>query len=163
MISQKQKDIKIRKIQKEDIEKIIPLLEQVSTLHINMRPDIFKEKTESNMEKDILDIINDEEKISLVAEENEKILGIIVLKIKEVINHINLKNSKVLWIEELCVDENNRGKGIGKILINNAKNIAKDLECERLELNCWEANKDAITFYEKQGMKSQRRVMEIKI
>ncbi|MEI3394542.1 MAG: GNAT family N-acetyltransferase [Clostridia bacterium] len=115
------------------------------------------------MEKEILDIINNEEKISFVAEENEKILGIIVLKIKEVINHINLKNSKVLWIEELCVDENNRGKGIGKILINNAKEIAKDLKCERLELNCWEANKDAITFYEKQGMKSQRRIMEIKI
>lgn len=163
MISQKQKDIKIRKIQKEDTKKIIPLLEQVSTLHINMRPDIFKEKTEANMEKEILDIINNEEKISFVAEENEKILGIIVLKIKEVINHINLKNSKVLWIEELCVDENNRGKGIGKILINNAKEIAKDLKCERLELNCWEANKDAITFYEKQGMKSQRRIMEIKI
>ena len=163
MISQKQKDIQIRKIQKEDIEKIIPLLEQVSTLHINMRPDIFKEKTEANMEKEILDIINNEEKISFVAEENEKILGIIVLKIKKVIDHINLKNSKVLWIEELCVDENNRGKGIGKILINNAKEIAKDLKCERLELNCWEANKDAITFYEKQGMKSQRRVMEIKI
>ena len=163
MISQKQKDIKIRKIQKGDMKKIIPLLEQVSTLHINMRPDIFKEKTEANMEKEILDIINNEEKISFVAEENEKILGIIVLKIKEVINHINLKNSKVLWIEELCVDENNRGKGIGKILINNAKEIAKDLKCERLELNCWEANKDAIAFYEKQGMKSQRRIMEIKI
>lgn len=163
MISQKQKDIQIRKIQKEDIEKIIPLLEQVSTLHINMRSDIFKEKTEANMQKEILDIINNEEKISLVAEEKEKILGIIVLKIKKVIDHINLKNSKVLWIEELCVDENNRGKGIGKILINNAKKIAKDLKCERLELNCWEANKDAITFYEKQGMKSQRRVMEIKI
>ena len=129
MISQEQKNIKIRKIQKEDIEKIIPLLEQVSILHINMRPDIFKEKTEADMEKEMLDIINDEEKISLVAEEKEKILGIIVLKIKKVINHINLKNSKVLWIEELCVDENNRGKGIGKILINNAKNIAKDLEC----------------------------------
>ena len=101
MISQKQNDIQIRKIQKEDIEKIIPLLEQISTLHINMRPDIFKEKTESNIEKDILDIINNEEKISLVAEEKEKILGIIVLKIKKVINHINLKNSKVLWIEEV--------------------------------------------------------------
>lgn len=146
MISQKQKDIKIRKIQKGDMKKIIPLLEQVSTLHINMRPDIFKEKTEANMEKEILDIINNEEKISFVAEENEKILGIIVLKIKEVINHINLKNSKVLWIEELCVDENNRGKGIGKILINNAKEIAKDLKCERLELNCWEANKMPLLF-----------------
>ena len=50
MISQKQKDIQIRKIQKEDIEKIIPLLEQVSTLHIkgeNIRNYCFKNK-ESN-------------------------------------------------------------------------------------------------------------------
>ncbi|MEI3394541.1 MAG: hypothetical protein V8R82_02370 [Clostridia bacterium] len=51
MISQKQKDIKIRKIQKEDTKKIIPLLEQVSTLHINMRPDIFKEKNRSKYGK----------------------------------------------------------------------------------------------------------------
>ena len=62
---------KIRKIQKEDTKKIIPLLEQVSTLHINMRPDIFKEKTEANMEKEILDIINNEEKISMLTYDNE--------------------------------------------------------------------------------------------
>lgn len=156
-------NIQIRKIEKDDEKQIIPLLEQVSKLHIERRPDIFKAKKIEDIEKDALKIIEDKEKITLVAKKDKEILGIIVLKIKEVSNHTNLKNSRALYIDELCVDEENRGEGIGKMLINRAKEMAKELKCERLELNCWEANNEAIVFYEKQGMENQRRIMEIKI
>lgn len=155
--------MQIRRIQKEDRKQIILLLEQVSRLHIERRPDIFKTKTYEDFDKYALEIISNKEKITFVAEQDNKILGIIVLKIKEVKNHINLKDSKTLWVDELCVNKENRGEGIGKQLINKAKEIAKELNCIRLELNCWEMNKEAIAFYEKQGMQTQRRIMELKL
>ena len=155
--------MQIRRIQKEDRKQIILLLEQVSRLHIERRADIFKTKTYEVFDKYALEIISNKEKITFVAEQDNKILGIIILKIKEVKNHINLKDSKTLWVDELCVNKENRGEGIGKQLINKAKEIAKELKCIRLELNCWEMNKEAIAFYEKLGMQTQRRIMELKL
>ena len=155
--------MQIRRIQKEDRKQIILLLEQVSRLHIERRPDIFNFFTYEDFDKYALEIISNREEITFVAEQDNKILGIIVLKIKEVKNHINLKDSKTLWVDELCVNKENRGEGIGKQLINKAKEIAKELNCIRLELNCWEMNKEAIAFYEKQGMQTQRRIMELKL
>ena len=155
--------MKIKKKKKEDRKQIIPLLEQVSRLHIKRRADIFKTKKYQDIDKYALELISNKEKITFVAEQENKILGIIVLKIKEVKNHINLKDSKTLWVDELCVNKENRGEGIGKQLINKAKEIAKELNCIRLELNCWEMNKEATAFYEKQGMQTQRRIMELKL
>lgn len=155
--------MEIRKGNRNDLEKIILLLKQVSMLHIKMRPDIFKTKTKENIKAEAIEVINDKERIVIVAEENKIILGIMVLKIKQVSNHINLKDAKILWVEELCVDEKNRRNGIGRKLINKAIEVAKENNCKRLELNCWEENYKAISFYEKQGMQTQRRIMEINI
>lgn len=49
------------------------------------------------------------------------------------------------------------------MLILEAENLAKKLNCERIELNCWEFNETAIKFYEEIGMKTQRRIMEKKV
>ena len=47
--------MQIRRIQKEDRKQIILLLEQVSRLHIERRPDIFKTKTYEDFDKYALD------------------------------------------------------------------------------------------------------------
>ena len=148
---------------KEDSKEIIPLLDQVAKLHIEKRPDIFKANTIDDIKTYANELINDKDRIVLVATENKIILGIIVLKIKKINSHINLKDNRILWIDELCVNEENRHNGIGKALIKEAKQIAKNLNCKRLELNCWGFNNDAMKFYEKQKFKSQRIIMEIEI
>ena len=55
----------------------------------------------------------------LVAEENNNIVGVVIFKIKIVREHINLIDRKVIWINELVVDEKLRGKGIGTKLFNS--------------------------------------------
>ena len=86
-----------------------------------------------------------------------------VCKIRAVQNHINLKDCMVFSIDEICVDENYRKNGIGTMLIEEAKILAKENNCCRLELNCWEFNKDAMRFYINQGFEVQRRFLEINI
>ena len=93
----------------------------------------------------------------------KKIIGVLIYKIKEIKKHINLKDRNVLWIDELVVDEKNRGNGTGKVLFKEVMKIAKIKKCNFVELNCWDFNENAIKFYEKCEMKTQRNIMEIKV
>lgn len=155
--------MEIRLANIKDLPQIVPLLYDVATIHIESRPDIFKPKDIKIITNYAKEILEDKNNIVYVADENQMIEGVIVCKIKEVKNHVNLKDSKSLWIDELCVKSDNRKKGIGKCLIYKAKEIAKKEKCIRLELNCWNFNENAIRFYEKQGLTTQRRIMELKI
>ena len=42
---------------------------------------------------------------------------------------------KTLYIDDLCVDENVRGKSIGKQLFEHVKSYAKEIECYNITLN----------------------------
>lgn len=148
----------------EDVDKIVVILQQISRLHFESRPEIFKEKTIEDTKKIAIDIINDEErKIIVATDDTGEIYGLLIYKLKEIKDHINLKDCKILWIEELGVEEKFRKNGIGKILMREAEKIAKELECKRIELNCWNFNVNAINFYEAIGMSTQRKIMEKRI
>lgn len=156
--------MEIREAKMEDLNQIADILEQISRIHYEARDDVFLKKTKFERKKDAIELIKDIEKKVLVAvDESCKVYGILIYNIKEIINHTNLKDSKILWIEELGVDEKYRKKGIGKLLIKEAEKIGKDQKCETLQLNCWEINKNAIGFYQNLGMETQRRVFEKKI
>lgn len=156
--------MKIKKAEIKDIEQMVSILEQISKLHYENRPSIFKEKSKAEIEKMAVDLINDiDKKIIITTDNKSKIYGLLVYKIKKVKEHINLKDSKILWVKELGVDEKYRKRGIGKKLLEEAEKIAKELKCKRIELNCWNFNKDAIKFYKSIGMNTQRKIMEKEI
>ena len=153
----------IRQANKNDITQMVPLLYEVSKLHIEKRPDVFKIKSHEEIKSNLEEMIQDESNIILLAEDKQIVVGVIICKVREINDHTNLKNIKVLWINEICVKQEYRRNGIGRSLIEKAKEIAKENNCLRLELNCWELNEEAMKFYENQGLTTQRRVMEINI
>ena len=152
----------IRNAQIDDVNRVSELMLQVAKIHSSARRDIFKEKNIEEIKNEVNSRMNNKENI-LIAEENNSIFGVIIYKIKEVREHKNLKDRTVLWIDELVVDENIRGKGIGKSLFLEVNKIAKENNCNAVELNCWNFNRQAIKFYEKCGMNTQRLIMEVKI
>jgi len=56
-----------------------------------------------------------------------------------------------IYLEDLFVDESQRGKGIGRALLARLAAIAVERECGRLEWAVLDWNKDAIGFYERLG------------
>ena len=127
--------MEVREARIEDIGQIVSILEQISKLHYENRPDIFKEKSKAEMEKVAIDIIKDKDKKFIIAiDDTSKIYGLLICKIKEVKGHINLKDTRTLWIEELGVDEKYRKRGIGKQLLKETEKIAEELNCKRIEL-----------------------------
>lgn len=153
----------IRKAKVEDIKEISDILMQVSKLHSDNRPDIFKDKKISEIIKWSEDILKDNQKIVIVAEYESKICGVAVCKIKTINEHINVKDTKIFSVDELCVDKDYRKKGIGSNLIAEAKRLAEENNCNRLELNCWKFNQDAMKFYKDIGFEEQRIFFEMKV
>ena len=156
--------MKVREAKVEDIEELSELLIQAQELHCKNRPDVFKNMTKIEAEEEIVEVIESQDRKMIVAiSENDKICGLVIYKIKKVEDHINLKNETILYIGKIVVDEKSRRKGTGSLLMKEIYRIAKKLKCNRVELNCWNFNKEAIEFYKAQGMEIQRLNMEIKI
>ena len=56
---------------------------------------------------------------------------------------------RVFYIEDVFIDDSKRGGGIGTALFTEAKRLAEELNCARLEWKCLDWNKSAQKFYDK--------------
>ena len=67
---------------------------------------------------------------------------------------------RTLYIDDLCVDGNTRGKGVGHALYRHVLEVAKDTGCYNVTLNVWACNPAALRFYEHCGLTVQKIGME---
>lgn len=58
---------------------------------------------------------------------------------------------RVFYIEDVFIEDSCRGLGIGTALFAEAKRLANELGCARLEWKCFDWNVPAQKFYEKLG------------
>lgn len=134
----------------EDLEQVNLLAKQAQDLHVNLNPDLYLNVDEV-ISKEFF-----EEKLKFkqifIAKLQGKIVGYIAFNISEKINHL-MRYRKLLSIEAICVDEKNRGKGIGTLLLQCAKNIGKENKCTDIQLAVNQNNRNAIQVYEKFGFK----------
>ena len=70
---------------------------------------------------------------------------------------------RTLYIDDICVDENARGKHIGKALFEFVHDYARSIGCNNITLNVWEDNDAALCFYRDMGMHVQKTTMETKL
>ena len=150
----------IRTATEKDIPKIGELLSQVDLVHHKGRPDIFTVGRKYS-DAEILAILQDENQPILVAtDEQDTVTGYCFCIYREATDNSVLTDIKTLFIDDFCVDENLRGKGIGKKLFKAAVDMAKENGCYNITLNVWSFNESAIRFYESCGFSPQKTVME---
>lgn len=155
--------ITIRNFSVNDFEGVNALMNQVHKLHMDSRPDFYRKIDEPISEKDFLSIINNDNTISILAEINNIIVGLCVISIRPLSNNIALVPRRVAYMEDLCVHRDYRKQGIGKKIFNEAKKHTSEFNVDSLELMVWDFNKNAVDFYENQGMTTRSRIMEIKL
>lgn len=153
--------MQIRLAKSKDIDGINKLLMQVLDVHHKGRPDLFKGNVKKYTDEQLIEIINNPAKpIFVCVDECEKVMGYAFCVFQQHINNNILTDIKTLYIDDLCVDENIRGKHIGSSLYSHVLNYAKEQGCYNVTLNVWSLNEGAIKFYEKCGMKPQKIGME---
>ncbi len=150
----------IRKATKKDIPKLLDLLAQVCLVHHNGRPDIFNIGTKYSS-GELEEILQDPGKVILVwDDENDCVQGYCFGIFQQHLHHSVLTDIKTFYIDDLCVDETQRGKHIGKDLYNAAVDFAKEQGCYNITLNVWSCNPSALGFYERCGLVPQKICME---
>ena len=150
----------IRRAEIKDISGIISLLHQVNMVHHVLRPDLFKPHTTKYNEQELEALIGNDSKPIFVFEDGA-ILGHAFCMITEVKGDKLLQDIKTLYIDDICVDENARGKHIGKALYEYVRDYAQSIGCNNITLNVWDGNDAALSFYRNMGMKVQKTTMEI--
>jgi ribosomal protein S18 acetylase RimI-like enzyme len=154
----------IRLANTTDIDKILVLEEQIFRLHSRARAD-WVDETKRLFDHDFMKdcIESDNGKIFLAEDESSNIIGYCITYIKEIINHQVFRDMRNLEIEDLCIDEKHRGKGIGKKLFEEAVKHGKENGIKFIELSVWEFNQNAKIFYEHLGMRIKTNRMELNI
>ena len=153
----------VRFAREEDLERVNELRKQVNDLHVSGRGDIFKAGFPDELRDYIYAIFCDPWREIAVCERNGSICGYAVL------NHIIRPETPFMYerdsldIDEFGVDEACRRQGIATEMMTFIRDYAKAEGFERIELNMWEFNQDALAFYEKVGFSTYRRYMEIQV
>lgn len=143
------------------MEGINRLLRQVLEVHHKGRPDLFKGNVKKYTDGELAEIIKDDKKPIFAAFEGEKLVGYAFCVIKQFPDDNILTDIKTLYIDDLCVDENERGKHIGTAVYEYVKEYAKTIGCYNITLNVWECNPSAKRFYEHLGLVPQKTGMEM--
>lgn len=131
--------LKIRKAKKEDLSAVLQLIEELA---------IFENEphaVEVTLEELTNDFVN-ESFNCLVAELQNEIVGIALYY-----NRYSTWKGKTIHLEDLIVTQSQRGKGVGKALLNEVVSIAKATNLRRVEWNVLDWNTPAIDFYKSVG------------
>lgn len=106
-------------------------------------------------------IVNDANRPVYVAvDENDSVMGYAFCIKKKQPFSTNMVSFDSLFIDDLCVDQNIRGKHVGQKIFEHVKEEAKKMGCYEVTLNVWEGNDTARRFYEKMGMVPKETQME---
>ena len=139
----------VREANNNDIKKI-------NEIFIEMNNYINKIRTSNNLEvidefKDgypsnfLEDYLKDNNKRILVADSNNVVIGYLSLEL--------YKDDNYSYIDDFCIEEKYRRKGIGSSLIDESIKITKNYKINNVRLHVFSFNKNAFNLYKKYEFK----------
>ena len=153
--------MEIRRAKEQDMDGINKLLLRVCLVHHKGRPDLFKYGAKKYTDEQLKAIIHDEDRpIFTAVDESGNVLGYAFCIFQQHIKDNILTDIKTLYIDDLCVDEEIRGRHIGKQLYETVLSFAREQGCYNVTLNVWSCNESAMKFYQSCGLKPQKIGME---
>lgn len=154
-------NMQIRRAQEKDMDGLQSLLRQVLNVHHNGRPDLFKAGQQKYTREELIALIHDDTKpIFVGVDGQEQVLGYAFCVFQQHLNNNILTDIKTLYIDDLCVDEDCRGRHVGKKLYEYVIDFAREQGCYNVTLNVWSLNQGALKFYESCGLIPQKIGME---
>ena len=149
--------MEIRDMESKDYPEIDRLMKELHELHVKGRPDLYTELEHPYSREEFEKIVSNPEIIAILAEEKSVVIGLCIGTLRK---KSGMVETKTMYIEDLIVDRNFRGKGIASQLYEEMEERGRNTGAKRLDLMVWEFNSDARRFYEKQGMRPQRYIYE---
>jgi GNAT superfamily N-acetyltransferase len=133
----------IRRAVEKDIPRILELYRQLS-----FEPEKFRPSPVNECQKVFRKMSQYPDYTLLVAEDNGQVVGTTVLAILPGFAH---GTSPFAVVEYVVVDEKFRSKGIGKLMMNSVKSLAKEAGCYKIMLTSDNRRERAHKFYTSLG------------
>ncbi len=146
--------------QPSDREAVNRLAAEVHAMHIAWRPDIYRVTEELYPEERFLEAIRNRE--LYVARLNGVTVGYAAVSIRS-IDWNGMVPRKVMLVNEVCVEQQCRGQGIGQQIMLELRALARAFRCTDLQLSVYPQNDDAVGFYQKCGFMIQNITMQRKV
>jgi diamine N-acetyltransferase len=129
---------------------------EVHEHHVEKVPDVFRSVDVIMSEDEFSQLLQGNDTDVFVADLNKEIVGYAVLLHRRASRHFQVPRS-IAFIDNFGVSRAHRRMGVGRLLFEACVARAQESGAQCLELDCWEANQEAIQFYESMGMKQKRR------
>ncbi len=147
------REITIRKLRKEDLPLIEPLLRSMWLNHPQNEPEFISQEILENI--DISDYfkkaMEEDNEFALVAEKDGKLAGIIRVEKTELEDFF--RNKKAYFLDDIVVKKEHRKQGIAGRLFEEVERIAKENNVEVLKTRSYHFNIPAQNWLRKHGMK----------
>jgi len=151
----------VRRATEQDIPAILQLLLQVDMVHHNGRPDLFRGPATKYNAEELREILKKEDTpVFVCVSGSGTVLGHAFCIHKQVIGDSVLTDVRTLYIDDICVNEADRGQHVGKALYDAVMEYARHEGFYNVTLNVWTCNPGAMKFYESLGMVPQKIGME---
>jgi len=154
----------IREATANDYDNLCELFSEIDTLHRVNLPDIFQKPNGAAREKDYyLGLVADENIGLFVVEMDEKLIGFVHVLVRDTPVFPVIIPQHYAVIDGIAVKSEFQNHGIGKMLMEKAQEWATTNGVVFIELNVYEFNKNAISFYERLGYQISSQRMRKKI
>lgn len=151
----------IRYAAREDLPQVNELRSQVSRLHAEGRPDIFRSDFCAELQQRLYEEFEGDGSDVIVAVCNGVVCGFLIAQYIRRPESPYCHPRAFYRVEEFGVSPAYRRQGIGTALIAFCTAEASKKGFSKMELDVWEFNEDAQKFYEAVGFRTYRRYMEM--
>jgi diamine N-acetyltransferase len=155
-------DIHIRLATSADYPSFLRVAREVHEHHVAAVPSVFRSVDVTVSQDYFEQLVTDNDSDIYVADDDGVIAGYAILIHRWAEREI-LVPRVFSYIENFGVAEAYRRHGIGRQLIAACVARAKERGASSLELDCWEANQEAVAFYASVGMHMTRRWLAMDI
>lgn len=153
------KNITIRDMLPQESRRVGILHDQIHTLHVKGRPDLFVPACEDSTGLMTWHASQPDRRV-LVAVKDAQVLGYAVLQYLSREGSPYSLPRRSVHVHEICVDEGCRGCGAGRALMETIYQDARERSYPRVELDVWDFNESAHRFYHAIGMHDYRHFLE---
>ncbi|MCG7902092.1 MAG: GNAT family N-acetyltransferase [Candidatus Thiodiazotropha weberae] len=132
----------ISSVERSDFDKMVDLLRQLFSIEADFNVDPDKQRRG-------LELLQESEsaEIFVVRNDNQGVVAMATLQL--VVS--TAEGGLVAWLEDLVVDADHRGQGIGELLLSHINQWLENRGVKRVQLVADRDNRLALDFYKKQG------------
>lgn len=153
-------EISVRKATTGDYNALCELFNEGDALHRDHLPHIFQTPSGAVREQDYyLGLIADENVALLVAEAGENLVGFVHAIVRDSPDLPVFVPRRYAIVDGIVVRSGFQNHGIGRILMDKMQEWAIAKGATSIELNVYEFNETAISFYERLGYQTVSRKM----